>query len=415
MRSPVWPTWSACGRQPRFVTTREPPTAPPSSVGELLEDREALGAADAAAAADDDASRVERTVPASGSSRRATRTRRSSSVELRHERLDLLVARLGRDRVRRDGQELRRPGQTRLLEQAAAPALAERARIGSPGCDTARLRRSSRQAARRAAPRRARAPRGRGRWRLRRARPAHRARSAARSRRPRLRRVARPRRSRTPDLARAGARRRAPRARQARRRRGRRRSGATAELAQHLDDPRRRCRALAEDDDRRATPPAGRQPQLRQPPTAAAGARRSISAFFAASRPWQRRVARQVDPLPHGHDRGQRQLEDLPAAACLAPHASTTPSPSSSPLTPVTTGSPSACATRMRDLVVARVGRLVAEEEQVEARRRGPRPRSLPRSPRRPSPRRRSRAGRPSRSPSPARSGAAPPRPAGRA
>src|SRR5262245_24551751 len=30
MRSPVWPIWSACGRQPRLVTTREPPTAPPS-------------------------------------------------------------------------------------------------------------------------------------------------------------------------------------------------------------------------------------------------------------------------------------------------------------------------------------------------------------------------------------------------
>ena len=28
---PVWPTWSVCGRQPALVTTREQPTAPPSS------------------------------------------------------------------------------------------------------------------------------------------------------------------------------------------------------------------------------------------------------------------------------------------------------------------------------------------------------------------------------------------------
>src|SRR2546425_4432906 len=30
-------------------------------------------------------------------------------------------------------------------------------------------------------------------------------------------------------------------------------------------------------------------------------------------------VARQVDPFLHGHDRRQRQLEELPAPACLAP------------------------------------------------------------------------------------------------
>src|SRR6185295_12000713 len=31
IRCPVWPIWSECGRQPALVTTREPPTAAPSS------------------------------------------------------------------------------------------------------------------------------------------------------------------------------------------------------------------------------------------------------------------------------------------------------------------------------------------------------------------------------------------------
>ena len=54
IRMPVWPICSECGRQPAVVTTRDTPTAPPSSSGEVLEHREALGASDAATAADDD-------------------------------------------------------------------------------------------------------------------------------------------------------------------------------------------------------------------------------------------------------------------------------------------------------------------------------------------------------------------------
>ena len=57
---PVWPTCIECGRQPSEVTTRETPTTPPSSAGELFERGEPVGAADAAAAADHHAGGGER-------------------------------------------------------------------------------------------------------------------------------------------------------------------------------------------------------------------------------------------------------------------------------------------------------------------------------------------------------------------
>ena len=59
MRAPVWPTWSACGRQPRFVTTRDPPTASPRSSASSSRTAKPSAPCRPPPAADDDARRVE--------------------------------------------------------------------------------------------------------------------------------------------------------------------------------------------------------------------------------------------------------------------------------------------------------------------------------------------------------------------
>ena len=59
IRLPVWPTCSWCGRQPRLVTTRETPTAPPSSSASSATGPKPVGAAGAAAGADDDPGRLQ--------------------------------------------------------------------------------------------------------------------------------------------------------------------------------------------------------------------------------------------------------------------------------------------------------------------------------------------------------------------
>ena len=50
---PVWPTWVEYGYQPASTTARVAATAPPSALRELLDEREVLRAAEAAAAGDD--------------------------------------------------------------------------------------------------------------------------------------------------------------------------------------------------------------------------------------------------------------------------------------------------------------------------------------------------------------------------
>ena len=92
--------------------------------GQLLEDGEALRAADAAAAADDDARVVERRRAAVGLLATRDLDARSLAVERRREvSTPACAGRLRGDGVRRDREQLRRAGEPRLLEQAAAPAL----------------------------------------------------------------------------------------------------------------------------------------------------------------------------------------------------------------------------------------------------------------------------------------------------
>src|SRR5207253_1244088 len=98
---------------------------PSEEVRELLEHTEPLLASDTAAAADDDA----RGVQPSGRRSRLLAARDTDAEmlvvqrgrEVVHRRRDPGRLRLGR--VRRDREELRRCRETRLLEQAAAPAL----------------------------------------------------------------------------------------------------------------------------------------------------------------------------------------------------------------------------------------------------------------------------------------------------
>ena len=54
IRVPVWPTCSAWGRQPALVTTRDPPTAPPSRPASSSSSAKPRAAPDPPAAADDD-------------------------------------------------------------------------------------------------------------------------------------------------------------------------------------------------------------------------------------------------------------------------------------------------------------------------------------------------------------------------
>ena len=167
IRSPVWPIWSACGRQPRFVTTREPPTAPPSSPASSSSSANPSALPTPRPPPTTTRASASETLPRSGASRRddadARDPRRSASARTSRRRrgaasggaTDVLGATVS---------SLTGPSSRRLLEQAAAPALA-----GEPlAVAAARPRRSSPPAARRAARPRARAPRARGRCRRRR-------------------------------------------------------------------------------------------------------------------------------------------------------------------------------------------------------------------------------------------------------
>ena len=121
---PVWPTWSVCGRQPALVTTREQPTAPPSS------------AASSSMIAKPSAEPTPRPplTTTLASTRETPAGRGCDAVhdadgevglgQRRRERLDPGggAGRLRRDRVRRDREQLHGRVDARLLEQAAAPA-----------------------------------------------------------------------------------------------------------------------------------------------------------------------------------------------------------------------------------------------------------------------------------------------------
>ena len=133
IRSPVWPIWSsaAASRGSSRRATRRPP--PPSSAGQLLELREALRAADAATATDDDLG-----------VRRARRRHRSGSTGATTRDGEVGVGRAAARTWRRPApappaapstatacgatvSSFDRRVERRVLEQAAGPALAGRA------------------------------------------------------------------------------------------------------------------------------------------------------------------------------------------------------------------------------------------------------------------------------------------------
>ena len=187
---------------------------------------------------------------------------------------------------------------------------------------------------------------------------------------------------------------------------------------EQLDDRRCGRGPLAEDLD--APLLLGRQPQadLRRSPWPG---RRDHPDDLLLLRPEatrDRRVARQVDPLAHGDDRGERQLEDLPAARRLAT-ADRDPVADLERLHAADERQAEGDRDPDPDLVVAAVGRLVAEQEQVVRRSRvalGDDRVDDRRRPSRwdPSRRRRSRAGSPGRRRSPSPRGAGRRRPPGR-
>ena len=76
MRLPVWPTWSAWGRQPLLVTTRGAADRAAEQLGQLLDRGEALRRADAPAAADDDRRASVSVMPAAACTRSTMRVRR---------------------------------------------------------------------------------------------------------------------------------------------------------------------------------------------------------------------------------------------------------------------------------------------------------------------------------------------------
>ena len=80
----------------------------------------------------------------------------------------------------------------------------------------------------------------------------------------------------------------------------------------------------------------------------------------------KRRVARQVDSLLAPSITAGSGTSKISQPPPSSRRTVAVPSAISMPLIPVTQGSPSAAATRIADLVVAVVGRLVAEEEQVD-------------------------------------------------
>src|ERR671933_591623 len=104
IRAPVCPTWSECGRQPRLVTTREPPTAPPSRLASSSSGSKPSLLPTPRPPPITTLAVSSRTAPAGGPSRRETRGS-------------------GLDGVRRDRKQLRRAAQARLLEETAAPTL----------------------------------------------------------------------------------------------------------------------------------------------------------------------------------------------------------------------------------------------------------------------------------------------------
>ena len=331
MRVPVCPICCACGRQPRLVATRDTPTAAPSSAGQLIEHRERLGAARCHARRRPRPWRPPaRPRSPAAMSRPTTRARRSASViagvDTRDGRGRRASARgtAAGDGVRRDRQEARSAVEDGVLEQAARPALARdpprlarlggddvgRHRLAGPcgdmGQDLGRSIAPGRDDARRTTRHRRRAGDGRLPRPQERRRPVDRSRPDGPSRR-RTRRAAAAglgpggvlaaRDHDRVDAARrlvAPVRRRtrAPPRSAGRRRRRRSRPGPgcrsqDAELAQHLDDPWRRLRAVPEDLDVRllfdgqlaAARGSGRRGALRRARSA-----RSPSSWLGAGR-----------------------------------------------------------------------------------------------------------------------------------
>ena len=126
---------------------------------------------------------------------------------------------------------------------------------------------------------------------------------------------------------------------------------------------------------RRAPRPASTRPAARtaapspSPPSCRAGVDVCDLRLLRLQPPREGGVARQVDPLAHGDDRRQRQSRRSPSRRRPRAAPSRPPSPISMPLTPVTHRQPEHVRHADADLVAARVGRLVAEEQQVEGRR----------------------------------------------
>ena len=86
----------------------------------------------------------------------------------------------------------------------------------------------------------------------------------------------------------------------------------------------------------------------------------------ARRRPGHRRIARQVDPLLDGHDRGPRDVVDLPATAGSLTSDGDAVIPYLEPLGARHDRSIERDRDPDADLVVAGVGGLVAEQDQVE-------------------------------------------------
>ena len=124
IRVPVWPTCWACGRQPAEVTTRDTPDGPAKQRRELVELRETLGAPDAAAATDHDASVGQRDHPLLGGDVRGDPDAEVAIGQVRGERLD---------RGRRRRPRPRRPARTRAARPSAGGSdrRAEPPRAGS--------------------------------------------------------------------------------------------------------------------------------------------------------------------------------------------------------------------------------------------------------------------------------------------
>ena len=117
--------------------------------------------------------------------------------------------------------------------------------------------------------------------------------------------------------------------------------------------------------------PAGTTSRARSSRDAGPRGRRRLERLApGAHPPGHRRVARQVEPLEHGDHRGQRQLVDVAAAADLL-LAADDAAVDDDALEPGRAGPAERVRDAQPDLEAAGVGRLVAEEDQVERARGG--------------------------------------------